>query len=126
MLKKDYFKDNGIADVRSTTTVSMSLWLPANKPNDVVIEGFSTSGYNKLKLSYKIACNNAQKEQNIIKVKCGDNAVTVPSATLGGANEFSEVVIEDIPVGISTITFVSDEANDAGFCIDDIKLEGAK
>ena len=120
------FKDNGIADVRSTTTVSMSLWLPANKPNDVVIEGFSTSGYNKLKLSYKIACNNAQKEQNIIKVKCGDNAVTVPSATLGGANEFSEVVIEDIPVGISTITFVSDEANDAGFRIDDIKLEGAK
>ena len=79
-----------------------------------------------MKLSYKIACNNAQKEQNIIKVKCGDNAVTVPSATLGGANEFSEVVIEDIPVGISTITFVSDEANDAGFRIDDIKLEGAK
>lgn len=52
--------------------------------------------------------------------------MTVPSATLGGANEFSEVVIEDIPVGISTITFVSDEANDAGFRIDDIKLEGAK
>lgn len=119
------FTDGGVADIRLLSD-NFNLWLPANKENTVKIEGFSTAGYKSLKLTYKIACYTKEVDWSTIKVKCGDNEVTVPAGKTAGSNAFEEVVIENVPVGISSISFISDKSNTQGFRIDDIKLEGTK
>lgn len=119
------FSDSGIADIR-TLNDNFNLWLPSNKPTVVLITGFSTEGYKTLKLTYKIACFNKDVDWSTIKVKCGDTAMTVPEGKTVGSNTFEEIVIDNVPVGINSISFISDDANTQGFRIDDIKLEGTK
>ena len=119
------FADSGIADVR-TLNNNFSLWLPANKPNVVAITGFTTTGYKSLKLSYKIACNSKDGVWKTIKVKCGDTDMTVPDGQTATTNTFQEIVLDNIPLNIASISFVSDSENTQGFRIDDIKLEGTK
>ena len=105
---------------------NFSLWLPANKPNVVAITGFTTTGYKSLKLSYKIACNSKDGVWKTIKVKCGDTDMTVPDGQTATTNTFQEIVLDNIPLNIASISFVSDSENTQGFRIDDIKLEGTK
>ena len=113
--------------VRSTSTLNPHVWFAANNESSMEISGFTTTGYKTLTLSYKIATNTAGANQNCIVVKAGDQEITVPSATISTTNAFQDVVLKNIPAGISTITFYSSAtANTFGMRVDDVKLVGVK
>lgn len=116
-------------DIRSTSTFNNHVWFPAytstiEKPAALKISGINTTGYTKLKLSYKTIGNDATN-QNTLKVLCDDVAVTVPSAQIPDNKTYVTVTL-DIPDNTSVIEFVSDETNTVGMRLDDVKLVGTK
>lgn len=117
------------ADIRSTSTVSPSLWLPAygtDKESALRIEGIS-SGYTKMKLTYSIAPNNATNANpNHIIIKCdGVNNPTQATGTFTGNNQFIQISL-DIPDNTTVLEFYSGSANTIGYRIDNILLKGTK
>ena len=121
------------ADIRTTNTMINAVWFPAttttgtnpqNKSASLKISNIDTQGYTNLKLSYDIATQTANSNQNIIRVKCGSQEITVPSLSLERYNQYYNVQLTGIPDGITSIEFISDTNNTIGFRIDNIKLVG--
>lgn len=118
--------DYSQASVRSTSTMDPHVWLPATKDAQLQIAGFTTADYKNLTLTYDIAANKADVEQNIIKVYAGDKEITVPSKTISESNTYQTVTLT-LPAGITSVMFASSKAtNTAGYRIDNIKLVGTK
>jgi hypothetical protein len=113
--------------VRQTTALDPHAWLAASKDSKMMISGFSTSGYSSLTLSYSIATNTANANQNCIAVFLGDTELAVPSSTIATTNTYQTVTLSDLAPGATTLTFYSASAvNTAGMRIDNIKLVGVK
>jgi hypothetical protein len=120
-----------VADIRSTNSISPSVWLPAfsatfDATSQLKITGIA-SGYTQMKLIYDIATNSATNANaNKIAVKCNDVAVTVPSTTFSANNAFTTITLT-IPDNTTTIEFFSDVAvNKEGYRLDNIKISGVK
>lgn len=112
--------------IRQTSTMDPHAWLPAEKESQMKIEGFNTTGYTDLTLTYDIAANNAG-EQSVIRLMWGDTEVTVPSAAITTQNKYQTVTITGLTAGVTSLTFISETAtNTAGYRIDNIKLVGTK
>lgn len=116
--------ENG--DVRSTSTTSNHVYLPAyttdkEKPAGLKISGFDVANYTNLKLVYDISAN-ASADQNIIKVRTNLGDLSVESKSIT-ANKFQTVILT-LPDGIEFIEFVSDASNKAGYRLDNIQLSG--
>ena len=112
--------------IRQTSTMDPHAWLPAKKESQMKIEGFNTTGYTDLTLTYDIAANNAG-EQSVIRLMWGDTEVTVPSAAITTQNKYQTVTITGLTAGVTSLTFISETAtNTAGYRIDNIKLVGTK
>lgn len=119
------------ADIRSTGTISPSVWLPAysasyDASSQLKITGIA-SGYTQMSLSYDIATNKVPGNTNTIIVKCNDVVMTtVPSGTFAETNKFTTITI-DIPDNTTVIEFFSDpDTNKEGYRIDNIVIKGAK
>lgn len=116
------------ADVRYTKTCTNAIWFPANtdgtRASSLKISGFDTANYTNLKLIYDIAVQTANNDQNVIKVKCGEQVMTVPSKVFSRYNEYASVELTGIPDGIASIEFISDGDNKVGYRIDNVKLVG--
>lgn len=109
------------ASVRSTSTLNGHVWFAANKDAALRIEGFK-AGCTNLKLTYQIAANTANAEQNNIKVITDKGEVSVPSATIPAQNAFQSVELT-LPDGCSYVQFTSTAAaNTVGYRIDNVKL----
>lgn len=114
------------ADVRTTSTMDNHVWLPANNDSGLKISGFNTTGFTSLVLTYDITSNKTGEDQNIIKVKCGDQEMTVPSAATT-QNVYQTVTITGVPVGITSIEFISESTtNKSGYRIDNVTLKSAE
>lgn len=112
--------------IRSTSTTTGHAWFPAGKDCELKMEGFTTTGYTNLTLTYEITANAAGNQQDI-KVYCGDTEITVPSAAIATQNTFQEVKLTGLAAGFTSVTFVSEkDVNTAGFRIDNVKLVGTK
>lgn len=121
------------ADIRSTSSLVNAVWFPAtvtsganpqDKSASLKISNINTQGYTDLKLTYDIATQTAGKNQNIIRVKCGEHEMTVPSLDLERYNQYYNVQLTGIADGITSIEFISDSNNTVGFRIDNVKLVG--
>ena len=113
--------------VRQTSTLNPHAWLAANKDSQMKIEGFTTTGYTSLTLSYSITANSAGADQNVIKVLWGDEEISVPSATISASNTYQTVELTGLTAGATSLSFVSESGtNSAGYRIDNIKLVGTK
>jgi len=119
------------ADIRSTGTISASVWLPAysasyDASSQLKISGIAP-GYTQMSLSYDIATNNVTgADQNIIVVKCNDVTMNVPSKAFTQTNQFVTVTI-DIPDNTTVIEFFSDpNTNKQGYRLDNIVIKGAQ
>lgn len=112
--------------IRQTSTMDPHAWMPASKDSQIKIEGFNTTGYTNLTLTYSIAANKAG-EQSVIRLMWGDTEVSVPEAAITTQNQYQTVTITGLTAGTSSLTFISDATtNDAGYRIDNIKLVGTK
>ena len=120
------------ANIRTTTKLtSPHLWFAAKYASELLISGISTTGYTSLTLSYDIATNTANTDQNVIEVHAGTTAKmteqTVPSSVMTTTNTFQTVTIEGLPTDLTSIAFISlAEKNTVGIRIDNIKLVGTK
>lgn len=130
-------------DVNSTLSARAvsgknNIWFPAGKDNELKIEGFSTTGYTTLTLTYELAANlyNDQGEQDAAAMTGTFNGQTfaTPSQTLSGPNgdnnKFYTITI-DLPASAaadaSELHFMtSASANTAGLRLANIKLVGKK
>ena len=129
-------------DVNSTlsarrTNSQNHIWFPANKENDLKIEGFNTEGYTKLTLSYKLAANlyNSGDTQEASAMKGTFNGVAfeTPERLLTNPddnNQFYTVTVElpaEAASAASELHFTTTAAeNPMGFRLTDIKLTGTK
>lgn len=112
--------------IRQTSTLDPHAWLPANKDSQMRMEGFSTTGYTSLTLTYSITANSSGN-QDVIRVLWGDEEVTVPSADIATQNQYQTVTITGLGAGATSLTFVSDQSsNTAGYRIDNITLTGTR
>lgn len=128
-------------DVNSTLSARAvnsknNIWFPAGKDNDLKIEGFSTTGYSSLTLTYEIAANlyNNLGEQDAAAMAGTFNgqAFATPSQTLSGPggdnNKFYTITVE-LPVSAASASSelhftTSASANTAGLRLANIKLVG--
>lgn len=121
------------ADVRKTPQLDGHAFLPAgtpkypNKNASYRISGFKTTDLKELKLSYDIAANSANVDQNIITVTVdGDVKLDIPSAVITTSNKYQRVEVA-LPDNITYIQFNSImETNKVGFRIDNVKIEGKR
>ena len=114
------------ASVRQTSALNPHVWFAANKDAEMKIEGFDTTGYTDLKLTYKITAN-ADGNQNAIAVSWGGTMLTVPDAAIATTNTYQTVELTGLAAGVNTVSFISTAStNTAGYRIDDIKLTGKK
>ncbi len=113
--------------IRTTSTLtSPHAWFAANKDAQLLISGFSTSGYTTCKLTYDITANADGATVNMIPVYCGDTQIDVPATAIETKNVFQSVTIEGITPGFTSLYFLDSSANTAGMRIDNIKLIGVK
>lgn len=112
------------ATVRSTSTLNPHVYLAANKDAALLISGFTASGTGTYKLTYSVAVQTANTNQNVIAVYAGATQLTVPSHVLTTANQYSEVAITGIPAAqLTNLKFEGTAAaNKSGVRIDNVKL----
>ena len=114
------------ASVRQTSALNPHVWFAANKEAEMKIEGFDTTGYTDLKLSYKITAN-ADGNQSVIGVSWGGTKLTVPDVAIATTNTYQTVELTGLAAGVNSVSFISSAStNTAGYRIDDIKLTGKK
>lgn len=116
------------ASVRMTDHIKDGhVWFASGKLSSLKISTFDTSQYTNLKLTYEIAANKVNANQNAIVVKVdGDKTIEAPSNVMPNANKFQKVELS-LPDGITFIQFYSAaEKNTAGYRIDKVKIEGTK
>ncbi len=128
-------------DVNSTLSArrisdTNNIWFPANKDNDLKITGFSTSGYTKLVLSYDLAANlyNKNEQQDVAAMKGtfnGQSFVT-PSRVLSNPDDkdkfytFTVELPASAAAAASELHFISGADNTKGLRLTNIKLVGTK
>ena len=114
------------ASVRQTSALNPHVWFAANKDAEMKIEGFDTTGYTDLKLSYKITAN-ADGNQSVIGVSWGGTKLTVPDVAIATTNTYQTVELTGLAAGVNSVSFISSAStNTAGYRIDNIKLTGKK
>ena len=114
------------ASVRQTSALNPHVWFAANKEAEMKIEGFDTTGYTDLKLSYKITAN-ADGNQSVIGVSWGGTKLTVPDVAIATTNTYQTVELTGLAAGVNSVSFISSAStNTAGYRIDNIKLTGKK
>lgn len=114
------------ASVRQTSTLNPHVWFAANKDSEMQIEGFTTTGYSNLKLTYDITAN-AAGDQSAIKLTWGGDTIAVPAKAIATTNTYQSVEITGLTPGATVMSFVSlSTVNTAGYRIDNIKLVGTK
>ncbi len=112
--------------VRQTSALNPHAWFAANKNGTMNIEGFDTTGYTELQLTYDITANGSGN-QNVIKVYVDNTEITVPSADIATKNEYQTVTLTNLPTGFKSLSFKSAAStNTIGYRIDNIKLIGKK
>ena len=129
---------SGNTDVRSTAKLDSHVWFSANNNKEFIISGINTAGCTDLKLSFKIACNNAAGDASKMTLTVKDIAnsgseisITVPGTPVVTANEYVEVKnLEGIPATANLeIKFVFTTANNPtgfGYRLDNIRIDGTK
>lgn len=101
------------------------IWFPT-KGGDFTIEGFNTTGYTELTLTFSIAINNATGQTNTLTLFAGETQINYPVVNTPGMNQFVEVSAT-LPANTTKIKFVADNAtNTKGTRLDNIKLVGKK
>lgn len=134
-----YTDSYGRADIRSTTTVSPSVWFPSvssGSPvvSELVIGGIDQLGaYTDVKLSYDVAANNFSSA-NIDHLEVYYALTTAPatyvrltgmSGTFTANNAFITVADIAIPDGLSSLRFFYDANNGGeGYRLDNLILTG--
>jgi hypothetical protein len=128
------FSDSfGTSDIRGTgATGSNNVWLPAFSTNvagaSLKIEGISTVGATKLKLSFNMVANNTIN-LNVLTVKYNGVNYPVPSMEVNDRNVVHPIELDMSTAAVSntgTIEFSTGSSNTAGLRIDDVKLVGTK
>lgn len=115
--------DYSNASVRSTSTMDGHVWFAGEKESALKIEGFDTSNYTQLKLTFKTTGNAAGKA-NILTLKCGEQAVEIP-ATDFTQNNYVSIELTNLPESFTSIEFKSTAAaNTIGIRLDDVTLSG--
>ena len=121
-------------DIRSTKALDNHVWLPATaKGGDLVIDGFDTTGFVKLRLDFDVTSNlyDAGSSFDIanLGVYFDDQKVEVPSKVLtktdGYFDSFYTVELKNLPTNFKTIKFTVEKDN-LGTRITNIKLFGTK
>ncbi len=111
------------ASVRTTSTMNGHVWFALGKESGLKIEGFDTSNYTQLKLTFKTTGNAAGKA-NILTLKCGEQAVEIP-ATDFTQNNYVSIELTNLPESFTSIEFKSTAAaNTIGMRVDDVTLSG--
>lgn len=111
------------ASVRTTSTMNGHVWFAGKKESALKIEGFDTSNYTQLKLTFKTTGNAAGKA-NILTLKCGEQAVEIP-ATDFTQNNYVSIELTNLPESFTSIEFKSTAAaNTIGMRVDDVTLSG--
>lgn len=111
------------ASVRTTSTMNGHVWFAGKKESALKIEGFDTSNYTQLKLTFKTTGNAAGKA-NILTLKCGEQAVEIP-ATDFTQNNYVSIELTNLPENFTSIEFKSTAAaNTIGMRVDDVTLSG--
>lgn len=111
------------ASVRSTSTMNGHVWFAGKNESALKIEGFDTSNYTQLKLTFKTTGNAAGKA-NILTLKCGEQAVEIP-ATDFTQNNYVSIELTNLPESFTSIEFKSTAAaNTIGIRLDDVTLSG--
>lgn len=111
------------ASVRTTSTMNGHVWFALGKESALKIEGFDTSNYTQLKLTFKTTGNAAGKA-NILTLKCGEQAVEIP-ATDFTQNNYVSIELTNLPENFTSIEFKSTAAaNTIGMRVDDVTLSG--
>lgn len=129
-------------DVNSTLSARRTnnqnhIWFPAGKENDLQIEGFSTEGYTKLTLTYKLAANlysaGETQEASAMKGSLNGVAFETPARVLANPddnNQFYTVTVElpaEAASATSVLHFTTTAAdNQMGLRLAEIKLTGTK
>ncbi len=120
-----YSDASGTADIRTTTSLSAHVWLPANLDSDLTMDGIDISASQDVQLQFDMSTNGSATADKLI-VKINGVEQTVPATPLT-ANVFSTIVIEAVITATSPlkIEFISVAANNTvGFRLDNIKLTG--
>lgn len=87
------------------------------------IEGFNTSNYTDLKLTYQITGNKAGTA-DLLLVKCGEQLIEVPQTNFE-QNSYVEIQLSNLTPGFTSIEFKSEEnINTIGLRLDNVKLTG--
>lgn len=129
-------------DVNSTLSARRTngqnhIWFPANKENDLQIEGFNTEGFTTLTLTYKLAANlySAGETQDAAAMKGSFNGVAfeTPARVLANPddnNQFYTMTVElpaEAASATSVLHFTTTAAdNQMGLRLAEIKLTGTK
>lgn len=131
------------ADIRARATVMNAnklVWLPAYNPAypitednpapTVNISEIDTKGMTDLKLSYDLSANFQGKtaNSNYVNVAIDGKKITVPSIEMTNddyGKEYLTITI-DIDAPFSELEFYTDENNDVGMRLDNIKIVGKK
>lgn len=111
------------ANVRTTGTLDGHVWFSAGKLSALKIEGFNTSNYTDLKLTYQITGNKAGTA-DLLLVKCGEQLIEVPQTNFE-QNSYVEIQLSNLTPGFTSIEFKSEEnINTIGLRLDNVKLTG--
>lgn len=133
-----YADATGKADIRSTATVSPSLWMPSTGPSELVINGVdqlitAEGGFTNIQLSYDLAsqASNGSPAHIIVSYSTDGsvyNQLPAPSEAFDGANKF--ITIPAVPItenNISSLKFSYDPAGGGnGYRLDNVILSGIK
>lgn len=132
-----YTEESGVADIRTASGISASVWFPANKDVTLKISGIQTDNKTGLTLSYQLVPNiyNVGETTNLnaMKVKINGTSYPVPSTpvTISSTDERNKYYTISIPniaaAATSTVEFTMTGSENAyGFRLDNIKIQGAK
>lgn len=133
-------EDVGFGDIRSTATISPSLWLPANRQVTFQASGLDAANANTMRLTFDIAAANAalgntqNANNDIITVNFNGIRYTLPPITFISNNGFIPVSIPLSTVGtinsvlqlVSVSDGVANTGNTIGIRIDNIRLYGIR
>lgn len=124
---------SGNVDVRSTNSHSSHVWFAANNDKNFVISGINTSGKTDLKISFKVACNDASGDASKMTLVAKDlvtsteTPITISSTPVEDRNTYVEINnLPGIPATTNLqLTFSFTAANNPtnyGYRLDDILI----
>lgn len=130
----------GFGDIRSTTTISPSLWLPANRHVTFQAAGLDAAGARDLRLTFDIAAasaaigNTQNADNNIITVNFNGTSYSLPPITFIANNGFVPVSIPLTSAGaansilqlLSTYNATTGAGNTVGIRVDNVRLYGIR